>query len=250
METAGKTAVVTGGATGIGAAVAARLADDGAKLAIVDHDPTAGEATARALGAVFVPADLSDRSNVTPAMRAATAQLGGIDILVNNAGGVLDPGTDGAGGVDGPYYPHSGRREWGAVMELNLLALMLCTQLALASMTQRGGGAIVNMASIAGLGTDPHRVPEYAAAKAAVIRLTAGCAPLRESAGVRVNCVCPDMVDTPSSRRVRATMSGPDLDRLPPVLAPEDIASAVVRLIADESLAGRALVCPGGAEPY
>lgn len=241
METAGKTAVVTGGAQGIGAAVASRLAADGAKVAIVDHDVAAGEASARAMGAVYIPADLADRSNVTPAMRAALAQLGGIDILVNNAGGAP---------AEGPYFPGAGRREWGAVVELNLLALMLCTQLALASMAGRGGGAIVNIASVAGLGTAPHAMPEYAAAKAAVVRLTASSAGLWETDGVRVNCVCPDMVDTPSSRRSRAAMSAAERGRLPPVIEPGDIAAAVVGLVRDEGLAGRVLVCPGGGEPY
>jgi NAD(P)-dependent dehydrogenase (short-subunit alcohol dehydrogenase family) len=239
MEIAGRAAVVTGAAAGIGAAVAAKLAAEGARVAVVDLDREAGAATAAGIGGAFVGADLADRSAVPSMLDRAAALLGGIDILVNNAGGA----------TAGPYYPAVGADEWQRTLDLNLYAVMLASQLAIERMTEAGGGAVVNIASSAGLGTDAHPIPEYAAAKAAVVRLTAVSAPLRESAGIRVNCVCPGMVDTPSSRRSRARMTDAELAALPPVMPAEHIAEVVAGLIADDTLAGRTVVCAGGEPP-
>jgi NAD(P)-dependent dehydrogenase (short-subunit alcohol dehydrogenase family) len=123
---------------------------------------------------------------------------------------------------------------------------MLATQLVLGPMRARGGGAIINIASTAGLGTAGHWAPEYAVAKAGVVRFTACLAPLRETMGVRANCICPGLVDTPSSRRSRAAMTPTELAALPPVLAPADIAAAAMEFLADDTLAGRIMLCRGG----
>lgn len=120
------------------------------------------------------------------------------------------------------------------------------TQLVLPLMAARGGGAIVNIASVAGLGTTSHDAPEYAAAKAGVIRFTACLGPLRDSVGVRVNCICPGLVDTPASRRSRARLTPTERAALPPVLTPADIAEAALTLLADDTIAGRIMVCRGG----
>jgi NAD(P)-dependent dehydrogenase (short-subunit alcohol dehydrogenase family) len=111
---------------------------------------------------------------------------------------------------------------------------------------EAGGGAIITVASVAGLGTTSHDCPEYAAAKAGLMRFTACLAPLRDSAGVRANCVCPGLVDTPSSRRSRADLTPAERGALPPALAPADIAAAAMRFLADDTLAGRIMVCRGG----
>ncbi len=111
-------------------------------------------------------------------------------VLVNNAGGIEEP-----------CFPAADPAKWGRTLDLNLRAVMLATQLALPAMAGRGGGAVINIASTAGLGTASHGAPEYAVAKAGVIRFTACLAPLRDTMGVRVNCICPGLVDTPSSRR-------------------------------------------------
>jgi len=118
--------------------------------------------------------------------------------------------------------------------------------LILAPMAARGGGAIINIASVAGLGTTSHDAPEYAVAKAGVIRFTACLEPLRASMGVRANCICPGLVDTPSSRRSQAGMSPAERAALPPALTPDDIADAALGLMADEETAGRTLVCRAG----
>src|SRR5207244_5552140 len=110
--------------------------------------------------------------------------------------------------------------------DVNRRALILATRLVLAPMRERGGGAIINIASTAGLGTAVHDSPEYAVAKAGVVRVTACLAPLRDTMAVRVNCICPGVVDTPASRRSRARMTPAERAALPPVPAVADIASA------------------------
>jgi len=122
-----------------------------------------------------------------------------------------------------------------------------CSKVAARQMIAQGrGGAIINIASVAGLGTTSHNSPEYAVAKAGVIRLTACLAPLRDTMGVRANCICPGLVDTPASRRSRARMTPAELAGLPPVLTPADIAAAAMEFLSDDTLAGRIMVCRGG----
>jgi NAD(P)-dependent dehydrogenase (short-subunit alcohol dehydrogenase family) len=118
---------------------------------------------------------------------------------------------------------------------------MLATQLALDPLRRRGGGAIVNVASVAGLGAGPLSAPEYAAAKAGVVRLTAALSPLAAE-GIRVNAICPDYVDTPAMQRSLAQMSAKDRSAVPQLVSSEAIAGGVLDMIRDESLAGRTLV--------
>src|ERR687885_53706 len=103
-------------------------------------------------------------------------------------------------GVADPVYPEAPIERWGRVLDVNLRAAMLSTQLALEPLRRRGGGAIVNVASVAGLGAGAHGAPEYAAAKAGVVRLTGALRSLAAE-GIRVNAICPDYVDTPAVRR-------------------------------------------------
>ena len=229
-------ALVTGAADGIGAGIAVRLAAEGMHVVIADPDETAGRATAARIGGSFVAADVATEAGVRAAVeRGATGPVG---VLVNNAGGIEDP-----------CFPAAAPAKWGRTLDLNLRAVMLATQLVLPAMAERGGGAVINIASTAGLGTASHGAPEYAVAKAGVIRFTACLAPLRDTMGVRVNCICPGLVDTPSSRRSRARMTPAELAALPPVLAPADIAAAAMKFLADDTLAGRIMLCRRGGEP-
>lgn len=223
-------ALVTGGAAGIGRAVAERLAADGAAVMIVDVNAAAGQRTAEQLGALFVAADLSRLSGVRQMMAAAGSELGGLNMLVNNAGGLV-----------APAYPVTSADRWLRMLDLNLRGVMLATQQAIEMMGP--GGAIVNVASTAGLGHGPHRAPEYAVAKAGVIRLTACLAPLRESHGIRVNCVCPGLTDTPAWRRDLAAMTPAQRAGAPPAMPAAQVADAVMVMLTDENLAGRVLVC-------
>jgi NAD(P)-dependent dehydrogenase (short-subunit alcohol dehydrogenase family) len=114
-------------------------------------------------------------------------------------------------------------------------------------MQAAGGGAVVNVGSTAGLGFGPHVSPEYSAAKAALIRLTATLAPLSDSHGVRVNCVVPDWVAT--ERGLREWAALPVADRGADLVPLDRLTDAVVAFVEDESLAGRVLLLDRGAEP-
>jgi len=235
MDLDGKTALVTGGAAGIGAGFAERLATEGMDVIVADADQEAGAATASRIGGSYVQADVATTAGVRAAVDAACRVPGRLGVLVANAGGA---GT--------PSFPAAEPERWGYTLDLNLRAVMLATQLVLDPMAEAGGGVIITVASVAGLGTTSHDCPEYAAAKAGLMRFTACLAPLRDSAGVRANCVCPGLVDTPSSRRSRAGLTPAERDALPPALAPADIAAAAMRFLADDTLAGRIMVCRGG----
>jgi NAD(P)-dependent dehydrogenase (short-subunit alcohol dehydrogenase family) len=235
MDFVGRTALVTGGAAGIGAGIAERLAAEGMHVVIADRDERAGQATAARAGGSFVSADLATSAGVRAAVDAACLSPGPLGVLANNAGG-----------VEQPCFPAADPAAWEDTLDLNLRAVMLATQLVLRPMQEHGGGAVINVASVAGLGTTSHDAPEYAVAKAGVMRFTACLAPLRDSMKIRGNCICPGLVDTPSSRRSRARMTPAELADLPPVLTPADIADAAMEFLGDDMLAGRIMVCRGG----
>ena len=232
MELSGRVALVAGAGAGIARAVALALAREGASLVAVDLDEAAAQETLRlAGGGIALRADVADDGE----LRAAFAAAAPLDVLVNNAGG-----------VSGPTFPDAPPERWSAVLDVNLRATMLGIQLALETMRGRGG-AIVNVSSIAGIGYGPHGAPEYAAAKAGVVRLTAALAPLADD-GVRVNCICPDWVDTPAARRSLERATPEERAAAPPLVPAQRVADAIVELVKDESLAGRVLVCPATAE--
>ena len=165
---------------------------------------------------------------------------GGLRILVNNAGG---------GGHVEPHFPQAAPEDWGATLDLNLRGAMLATQLALEPMARAGGGAVVNIASTAGLGLEPYHSPEYAAAKAGLIRFTATLAGLRERVGVRVNCVVPDWIDTERARAELARMTPAERAAAPVPLPPDAVPAAVVALLRDDEAAGRVVVLRPGEPP-
>ena len=207
MELAGRVAIVTGGASGIGRAIAERLSHEGATVVVADVDAEAGA----------FRADIAVDDDVRALFAHTLAEHGRLDVLVNNAGGVFET--------------------WQKTVDVNLSGLMLSTQLALEAMD--GDGAIVNVSSVAALGSRPYSSPDYAAAKAAVVRFTTA---LGEVDGVRVNCVCPDWVDTPAVRRDLATMSTEERAGVPPLVPAEEIAEIALDLIRDDSAAGRTVV--------
>jgi NAD(P)-dependent dehydrogenase (short-subunit alcohol dehydrogenase family) len=235
MDLDGRTALVTGGAAGIGAGIAERLAAEGMDVVVADQDQAAGAATASKIGGSFVRADVATAAGVHAAVDAACRSSGRLGVLVASAGG-----------AGAPSFPAADPEQWSFTLDLNLRAVMLAAQLVLDPMAEAGGGAIITVASVAGLGTTSHDSPEYAAAKAGLMRFTACLAPLRDSIGVRANCICPGLVDTPASRRSRADLTPAQREALPAALAPADIAAAAMRFLADDTLAGRIMVCRGG----
>jgi 3-oxoacyl-[acyl-carrier protein] reductase len=235
MDIDGKLAVVTGAAVGIGRAIAQRLAAEGADVVLADIDEDGGQRTRDSIGkrARFVKIDLRDDDAVADLMACQP------QILINNAGG---------GPELRPCFPEASVERWSASLDLNLRAPMLTTHLALEPMRRAGGGAIVNIGSTAGLGFGPHVSPEYSAAKAALIRLTATLAPLSESHGVRVNCVVPDWVATERGVEERAAL--PESERGPEQVPLETLTDAVVRFVEDETLSGRVILLAREERPF
>jgi NAD(P)-dependent dehydrogenase (short-subunit alcohol dehydrogenase family) len=238
LKTRDKIAIVTGAGSGIGRAIAMRLADEGAAVVVADVDQIAGNDTFREINAAenraaFVQADVAVEVDAKRMVVVAEEQFGGLDILVNNAGG-----------VEPPYFPDGEPAHWGKTIDVNLRGVMLGIHFGVRAMEKRGGGAIVNISSVGGIGFQPYDTPEYGAAKAGVVRLTASLGFLAEKMGIRVNCICPGWVDTPASRRSRAAMTPEERERLvPPVLLrPEEIADAVVMFVRDETMAGRIMI--------
>lgn len=227
MNIEGQTALVTGGASGIGEAIAERLAQAGADVVVADIDRSGAKRHR------FLEADVTDRAQVERMIEQAEPS-----ILVNNAGG-----------YGAPVFPDAPLGHWEHTMKLNLHAVMLAIHFAVPGMARQGGGAIVNIGSSAGLGLGPHPGPEYAAAKAAVVRLTGSLASLAEH-GIRVNCVCPHTVATAAvlARIAELEARGEPLpaDLAVELIKPDEVADAVVQLIADDALAGRIMLLRGG----
>jgi NAD(P)-dependent dehydrogenase (short-subunit alcohol dehydrogenase family) len=237
MKIEGRVAIVTGGgADGTGRAIALALAGRGASVVVADIDPDGGRETVdriEALGgqAAFERADVRVDDDIRGMAAFAERTFGGLDVLVNNAGNTW-----------APHFPDCPPEHWAAALDLNLRGPMFAIQVALEAMRRRGGGAIVNVASVAGLGYGPHDSPEYAAAKAGLIRLTATLAPLAETDDVRVNCVVPQWIETEEVRREIAAMSPQEQASVPRLLQPAEVADAVVGLVEDDPLAGRVLM--------
>lgn len=238
MEIAGKAALVTGGAMGIGKGIARQLGRSGAAVVIADINDEAAQATvsefeAAGITARFIHTDVARDQDVQAMIDFTVDQFGRLDILVNNAG-------IGMNGV----IPGTPPEVWSEVIHVYLRQYMLGTQLALRAM-EGGGGAVVNIASSAGVGFAPHAWPEYATAKAGVMRFTACMGPMGESANVRVNCICPGWVATEA---VRASIAGltdeqkRKRDIPDPMLTPEDIGDAAIELIRDDGLSGRVML--------
>jgi 2-hydroxycyclohexanecarboxyl-CoA dehydrogenase len=235
MSQAGRRAFVTGGASGIGAAVAARLAGDGAEVIIGDLDVDAGERHAKAIGARAVPLDVTDPAST----RAAIEEAGTLDILVNNAG-IHDPGV---------WFTDVAPQRWRRILAVNLEGVFACTQAALPAMQRAGYGRIVNIASEAGrFGAKTNAV--YAATKGGVIAFTQSIA--RENARYRItaNAVAPGPIETPmlremDPRAIDILTAGTQLRRLG---TPEEVAAAVAFLASPEAsyITGEILGVSGG----
>jgi NAD(P)-dependent dehydrogenase (short-subunit alcohol dehydrogenase family) len=246
MEIKGAVALITGAGSGIGRSTAQRLARDGASVAVNDIDVRSARETVRLIDhdggrAAPMPADVADAGDVRRMISGVRDRFGRLDIVVNNAGVVE------AGDTQRVVFPELAPERWMRTLDVNVRGVLLGTQHAIAAMREQGGGVIINISSMAGIGTGPHPAPVYAASKAAVIRFSAALAPLGRRMNIRVNCVCPDWVDTPMVHRTRAEMSPEEWEAMVPgvMTQPEEIAEAVVRIINDDSLAGRVMLCVG-----
>lgn len=230
MELAGKVATVSGGASGIGKATSSALAARGVKVVIADLNKDGGQATVDLIvenggEAVFQYCDVTKTDDLVTLFDRAVSEYGSLDIAFNNAG------------IGEPDFFSDDLGRWKRVIDINLTAMIEATRLAVLTM-RRGGkpGAIVNTSSIVGLWPMPLS-PVYAAAKAGVIHFTRSLGYLKKDDEIRVNTICPELVDTP----LVAPMGDEYLAKARAegnILQPEEIAAAVIELIEDESRAG------------
>jgi NAD(P)-dependent dehydrogenase (short-subunit alcohol dehydrogenase family) len=245
----GRVAVVTGGASGIGFAIAERFASEGARVALLDREADAGQAAAGKIAAAgniceFFHADVSSESDVKRALDAVAQRFQGIDCLVNNAGIVVVKGVE-----------QCSATEWDQVMAVNVKSVFLTVKYALAWLRRSSQPAVVNIGSISSF-IGQQGTPAYVASKGAVLMLSKALALDLAPDGIRVNCVCPGITDTPMFRfHVNST---PDPERtlrercsrvpMQRALSPREIADTVLYLAGPESsgITGTSVVVDAG----
>lgn len=217
-DLAERAGVVTGAASGIGAAVAGRLAAEGAALVLADRDGDGAERVAATLPrARGVAADVSREADVDAAVAACAAEWGAVDFVVANAGrGLAESFADGDPAA------------WSALLATNVLGAALTLRAGLRRMTGRGSGHLVVVASVSGLATYPGETM-YVASKWAVVGMTRALRLELAGTGVRLTLVAPGLVDTPLSRS--SPLGAEWLERLAP-LQPDDVASAIAYALA------------------
>lgn len=243
-----KRIVVTGGASGIGAASSRLLAERGAKVVVSDINVEAGTALVAEINATgatsyFIKTDVSDAGQVSNLVSFAVDSMGGVDVMINNAG------------VDHTPAPMTDipQADFDRNIAINLTGVWFCMRSIIPHMQQQGAGQIINVASVAGLRSTP-LLGAYGASKHGVIGLTKAAAVEYARANIRVNAICPSFVDTPmvqntlkglNERAQQATIRANPMKRLGKV---EEIAYAIAWLSSDESsfMTGHNVVLDGG----
>ncbi len=243
MQLRDKIALVTGGATGIGRAIALRFGHEGASVVVADINVSAGKATADEACGIFVRCDTSHPEQAQQAVDRCVAHFGGLDILVNAAAHL-------GGGRDAASMEPA---EWRAVLSVTLDGVFYCSKYALPAMLSRGGGSIIHVASVEGMtGAGSHAA--YVTGKSALFGLTRSMAIDFGRQGVRVNAISPGIIDS----------GRPDIDRLKQHAGhlrwwremtvldrlgrPEEVAAAALFLASDEAsyITGQNLAVDGG----
>lgn len=229
MEIQNRIAFVTGGASGIGRATVVALAGKGASVVFADLDEEGAEETIGRAGVVdrvvFRACDVTNGDDLAAAVDSAVGVFGRLDIVANIAG----IGDGGDLFADDPG-------DWRRVVDIDLTAVVDATRLAVRAMRRGGhGGVVVNLASLIGL-HPMAAAPVYSAAKAGVVNFTRSLAHLAAESGIRVNAICPELVDTPMALAMGDEALA-ELRASGSILAPEDVAACLVHLIEDDSRA-------------
>jgi NAD(P)-dependent dehydrogenase (short-subunit alcohol dehydrogenase family) len=234
-ELAGKVAIVTGGASGLGRGIVEGCVAAGAAVVIADVNVERGEARAQELGdrVAFCAADVSDADAVQRAVDLAVEQFGGLHVMVNNAGI----------GSRAPRVLDDDFRDFDRIMAVNVRGVLLGSQRAARHMVEHGGGSIVNITSIAGINPGAGLMA-YRASKAAVIQVTRSIAIDLAAAGVRANCIAPAHIATEINAHYHV---GEIIRRMQPLQragTPADVADTVVFLASDRSAQITGVVLP------
>jgi 3-oxoacyl-[acyl-carrier protein] reductase len=247
LDLTGRTALITGGSSGIGAATAALLADLGAKVAIGYHQNQAGadrvvaSITSRGGSCLALRADVRRPDEIHSLVSSATNALGPIDVLVNNAGSL----------VSRQRITELTEERWDEILDLNLKSAVLCSQAVAPSMISRARGAIVNVVSIAGRNGGGVGAVAYASAKGGLITFTKSLARELAPHGIRVNAISPGVIDTP----FHETFSTPEMMKsflaaipLGRIGTSDECASAIAFLVSDAAsyIAGETIEVNGG----
>ena len=249
MEFRGKVVVVTGGGSGIGQACVREFAGRHAEVAIVDRDAKAGQQTVeevrgRGGPAEFFRADVAVLAEVEEMISRVVAKMGGVDVLVNNAG-IQRYGT----------VTSTTEQEWDEVIAVNLKSAYLVSKYAIPEIIKRGGGAIVNAASVQALAAQKNSVA-YVVSKHGILGLTRSMALDYAQHNIRVNCVCPGAVDTPMLHWGVSLAEHPEkmvealhrMHALGRMARPEEVARVIVFLASDLAsfMTGAAVTVDGG----
>ncbi len=243
----GKVCIVTGAASGIGAATARLLAEHGASVVLADVQDTLGEGLAVEISAAghpasYVHADMADEASVKAMVEHAVDTYGGLDVAINNAG--IEGGSGAVAEQSEDDVHH--------IINVNLLGVFRCLRYEIPALLARGGGAIVNTASIAGL-VGFQNAGAYTASKHGLVGLTKVAALDYATQNIRVNAVCPGVIDTPMIDR--ALEANPDMRPVLEQGAPmgrmgtaKEIAEAIVWLASDQAsfMTGQAVAPDGG----
>ena len=250
MRFENRTALVTGGASGIGAATARRLAAEGARVAVADLNADGAREVADEIDGVAVVMDVLENDSVASGVDEATEGVGPLDVLVNNAGG----GERGLG-----WFVDLDPADWDFQLRLNLHSVLAVTQRVVGGMRERRRGAIVNLASEAGRGGSEMNVP-YSAAKSGVMGFTKAVAREFGRYGVRCNAVAPGPIETPlldavagtGEAGVRYRQGMIDATRLGRAGTPDEVAATIAFLASDEAsfITGETLGVSGGLQMY
>lgn len=228
---AGKVAVITGGASGIGLATAKRMAAEGAIIVIGDMDEVAGPAVAKELGGMFVKVNVADEAEVNNLFDSAQAAYGSVDIAFNNAG--ISPADDDS--IETTEVP-----AWDRVQDVNLKSVYFCCRAALRHMTKQQSGSIINTASfVAVMGSATSQI-SYTASKGGVLAMSRELGVQFARQGIRVNALCPGPVNTPLLQELFAKDPERAARRLVHIpmgrfANPEELAAAVAFLASDDS---------------